>query len=116
MKKLVSACGLVCSECPAFVATKANDAAAVARIAGEWTEMFHVEIPPEHVWCEGCMTEGPRKCQHTTDCEVRACVRKRGLDNCAACADYGCKTITDFFAMAPQAKETLEALRGRTAP
>jgi len=111
MQQLLGACGLVCGECPAYKATQANDVETIAKVAKEWSAAFHADVKPEHVWCDGCMTAGPRKCHHTTECEVRVCVVKRGLDNCAACPDYGCATLTAFFQMAPPARESLEALR-----
>jgi len=111
MERIIAACGLVCSECPAYEATKAGDAEAIGKVAQEWSEMFHADVKPEHVWCDGCMTDGPRKCHHTTECEVRACVAGRGLRNCAVCPDYGCETLTAFFEMAPPPRESLEALR-----
>ena len=111
MEKIIGACGLVCSECPAFLATRAGDAAAIARVAEEWTKTYATDVRPEHVWCDGCMTGGERACAHAAECEVRACVAGRGLTSCAACADYGCETIEAFLQMVPPARATLAALR-----
>jgi len=111
MSKIISACGLVCSGCPAYVATQANDVDAIARVAAEWTVTYNTKVSPEHVWCDGCLTEGPRKCHHAGECEVRACVVERGLSNCAQCDDYGCARIEAFFAMVPQARTVLDGLR-----
>lgn len=112
MSQIIGACGLKCHECPGYLATQANDAEAAARVAKEWSEAFHADVKPEHVWCDGCMTAGPRKCAHTSECEIRSCVVGRALENCAACPDYGCPTLQAFFGMVPAAKETLEGLRG----
>ena len=115
MAKLIAACGLTCSECPALLATQANDAAAIAKVASEWSQAYHVEVRPEHVWCDGCMTTGPRKCHHTGECEIRSCVVARGIANCAECADYACATLAEFLAQVPPARATLEALRAARA-
>jgi hypothetical protein len=111
MANIIGACGLKCHECPGYTATQANDAEAVAKVAKEWSEAFHTDVKPEHVWCDGCMTAAPRKCAHTAECEIRSCVIGKGLSNCAACLDYACPTLQGFFAMVPAAKDTLDALR-----
>lgn len=108
MEKLLGACGLDCGACPAYGATRANDAERVAAIAARWSGEYGHEIKPEYVWCEGCTTEGERKCGHTRECDVRACVIGRGV---AYCDDYGCEIITKFFEMAPEAKVALDDIR-----
>jgi hypothetical protein len=110
---IIGACGLTCSQCEAFVATQAGDAAEIEGIAAKWTRLYGMPIPAAGVWCDGCMTAGERKCGHTHECDVRACVVERGLANCAACADYGCQKLEAFLAMAADsgARETLESLR-----
>ena len=49
---------------------------------------------------------------HRGDCKIRSCAQERGVDNCASCGDYACDPLTDFFRIVPQARETLDALRG----
>ena len=110
-EKLIAACGLICSDCDAYLATQANDAPVVERIAAQWSEQFGASIPPESVWCDGCMTGGERRCGHVDECEIRACVVARGLANCAGCADFACDQLQKFFGMAPGTRETLESLR-----
>ncbi|NIT37354.1 MAG: DUF3795 domain-containing protein [candidate division Zixibacteria bacterium] len=112
MEKLISACGLYCASCEAYVATQAGDADEIAKIAAQWSKQYDAEVKPEHVWCDGCMTAGERKCGYVPACKVRACVVERGLDNCAPCADYGCGILAAHFEMSPAAKEALDALRG----
>jgi len=109
---ITGACGLCCSECPGYLATQANDADKIAEVAKQWSKDFEADIEPENVWCDGCLTEGERKCGHTSECEVRACVVDHKLDNCAGCGDYGCETVSKFFEFVPDAKKTLDAIRG----
>jgi hypothetical protein len=111
MEELLGACGLNCGACPAYVATRANDAEMIAAIAARWSQEYGHEIKPEYVWCEGCLAEGERKCGHTRECDVRACALERGVANCARCDDYGCEKITKLFEMAPEAKVVLESIR-----
>jgi hypothetical protein len=108
---MISMCGLVCSECPAYLATQAGDEDRVREIAAQWSKEFGSDVRPEHVWCDGCLAEG-RKCGHCAQCEIRACGTKRGVSTCAACADYGCKILSAFHEMVPQARQVLDSLRG----
>jgi hypothetical protein len=112
MEKLISACGLDCASCEAYVATQADDADEIAKIAAQWSKRYDAEVKPEHVRCDGCMTAGERKCGYVPACKVRACVVERGFENCAPCADYGCEILAGHFEMSPEAKEKLDALRG----
>jgi hypothetical protein len=111
MDKMIAYCGLVCTECEAYTATKANDAAAIEQIARKWAEDYGAPITPEGVWCDGCLSSGPRLCAHCGQCEVRGCALSRGVVNCAHCADYGCEIIAGFIANVPQAKTVLEEIR-----
>jgi hypothetical protein len=112
MDRILGACGLECSACPAYLATQANDTAKIEEIAHQWSTQYGADIKAEHVWCDGCLTEGERKCGHCAECEIRTCVMGRGLATCAECGDYPCRTISGFLEMVPHAKKMLDALRG----
>ena len=110
-KKTVGACGIVCSDCPAFIATKTNDDALRARTAAEWSAMYHADIKPAGIDCDGCPSAGPRLFAHCLECGIRACAHGRKFVTCAECSDYACQKLQEFFAMVPQAKQTLDQLR-----
>ncbi|RLC63088.1 MAG: hypothetical protein DRI79_08630 [Chloroflexi bacterium] len=110
-EKMIAYCGLVCTECPAYLATQADDMEALERVAARWSEEFHAPITAAYCLCDGCLSDGGRLCGHCAECEVRACAIARGLVNCAHCDDYGCEKITGFFKFAPGAKATLEEIR-----
>ena len=115
METTIGACGIVCSECEAFKATRDYDIEAIHCVTKEWTERYKVDFKPEMVWCTGCMSSGERKCSHCTNgCDIRACVKSRQLSTCADCADYACDKLQKFFAFFPGAeappKIMLEAL------
>ena len=108
--RMFACCGLVCSECPAYLATQANDLAKAAETAKMWSQQFGIEVKVEHVWCDGCTAPG-LKCAHCAECEIRSCAVGRKLATCAPCADYPCAQLTAFFTMVPMAKATLDRLR-----
>ena len=111
MIPLIAACGLECSKCDAFIATQANDQDALEKLVEKWRVDYQSpDITVTNVLCDGCMTGG-RTIGYCKECKIRACVQGRGLENCAACPDYACETLTTFWTNAPQAKTNLEALR-----
>lgn len=110
-RKMVGACGIVCSACAAYIATQDDDDALRARTAKEWSAMYQADIRPENINCDGCPSDGPRLFAHCLECEIRKCARGRKLVTCAPCPEYACKKLQDFFAMVPQARETLDGLR-----
>jgi hypothetical protein len=110
-KKIVGCCGIVCSGCPAYVATQKNDDALRAQTAKEWSAMFHANIQPADINCDGCPSDGPRLFAHCLECEIRACARGKKVSTCAACPEYACQKLEAFLAQVPEARQTLEELR-----
>jgi hypothetical protein len=107
--RMIARCGLVCTDCEAYKATRTMDQALAQKVAADWSKMFQIQVQVEHVWCDGCLVAG-KKCAHCGECEIRACAEKRGVENCRRCADYGCEKLTAFFRMAPGAKKVLDGL------
>jgi len=104
-------CGLDCEKCPAYLVTKENNREKLEQVAKEWSKEYKSDIKPEDVICDGCTTGTGRVNAHRHECEIRQCAQEKKQPHCAACAEYGCKTITDFEAVAPEAKENLAKLR-----
>jgi hypothetical protein len=112
MDEMIACCGLVCTSCPAYAATQANDREALERIAAQWRVEFNApQITVESVLCDGCLTDDGFRCGHCYECEIRACGLARGVANCAHCADYGCAMLEAFLDMVPEARATLEGIR-----
>jgi hypothetical protein len=111
---MIAYCGLVCTDCPAYIATKADDRAALERVAAQWREEFDAPgLAAESVICDGCLGTTGRKFGHCSDCEIRACAMGRAVINCAHCDDYGCETITGFFGFVPEARIRLDGIRAQ---
>jgi len=112
MNKIIAYCGLVCSDCPAYIATQADDRAALEQVAAQWREEYNVpDITVESVICDACVTVDGRHCSHWFECNIRACGMERGVVNCAHCDDYGCEKIEGFFGFVPDARATLDGIR-----
>ena len=112
MEMTVATCGLTCTECPAYLATKAADQLALEELAKTWSVEYNAELTAADCTCEGChSTTGPWM-SHCAVCEIRSCGSERGVESCAECSDYACEKLTAFFEFVPEAKATLDALRG----
>jgi hypothetical protein len=111
MEKIIAYCGIVCSECPAYIATQNDDDAKRKEIAEQWTKQFGHEMKPEDINCVGCISDSGQKIGYCYVCEIRKCGVERGVVNCAYCADYACDKLAKFFEMAPQSKATLDEIR-----
>ncbi len=111
MERIVAYCGLVCSECEAYVLTQANDRVGLEQLAAKWRVEFNApDMTVKDVTCDGCLAT-ERLGSYCSMCEIRACGMERGVVNCAHCAEYGCEKLDKFLSMAPPARETLEAIR-----
>ena len=111
MNRIVAYCGLICTDCGAYIATQADDRAALERVAAQWREEYNAPgITVEAVICDGCL-DGDRKCGHCFECEIRACGMARGVANCAHCPDYACDKVEEFFGFVPSARTVLSEIR-----
>ena len=116
MNKIIAYCGLVCTDCPAYIATQADDRAALEQMAARAREQFNnPNLTVESAMCDGCLGSDGRKCGYCFVCQVRACGMERTVVHCAYCADYarhgGCEKLEGFFGFVPDAKATLDGIR-----
>ena len=111
MSEMIAYCGLPCSDCPIYLATKADDDAMRAETAQIWSKRFNLDLKPEDINCLGCPSDQAPLFGYCQACGIRKCAREKNLDHCAQCDDYSCEALNQFHALAPRAKEQLEKLR-----
>jgi hypothetical protein len=108
---MIAYCGLVCTDCPAYIATQADDQAALGRVADQWRQEYDApDITAASIMCDGCLM-GRRQCSHCHECEMRACGQERRVLNCAHCDDYACGKLEAFFGFVPDARTLLDSIR-----
>ena len=92
MPKMISVCGVLCSNCPAYL----GDAKGVAHktcTAEAWRRIYGLNESIENISCGGCL--GPdEKLFHTSRaCEARRCCRSNGFSSCAECSVESCLSL-----------------------
>jgi hypothetical protein len=108
--KILAFCGILCSECPAFVATQAGDEEALAKQAAEWSSEEYPLTAGDLV-CDGCIYTDKRVTKFCLDCDVRHCALEKGVENCAHCDDFPCGKLEKPWSMSVDARTTLEEIR-----
>ena len=110
MEKLIAKCGLICSECPAYIATMENNDEKRRETAAMWTKFYKADIKPESINCKGCQQDEV-VFNHCLECEIRACAGGRNHSTCANCEQYSCETLEGLLKHVPEAREVLDDLR-----
>ena len=110
MARLVGYCGLICTDCPAYVATQKNDDVLRKETADMWAKRYGNALKPEDINCDGCVSAG-RHVGHCSVCEVRLCGQEKGVVNCAYCREYACAKLDKYLHMSPVMKANLEEIR-----
>lgn len=110
MSKMTAYCGLVCSDCPTFVATRNDDDAARAKTAAFYRQTYGFDLQPEEINCDGCLTTGGKLLAYCQACKIRKCCSEKALANCAHCDEQPCEELKAFHKFSPHAKAGFEAL------
>ena len=111
MREMTAVCGLLCSECGAFIATKNDDDEKRAEVAELWSKQYNQDIKPEDINCDGCTSDSDRLFGHCKVCEIRTCGQEKAVVNCAYCYEYACEKLEGFFKMVPDARKQLDSIR-----
>lgn len=111
MEKQIACCGLICTDCAAYIATQNNDNEMGKRTAEEWTANYNHPFKPEDINCDGCILTTRRHVGQSFVCAVRKCGQEKGVTNCAYCEEYVCDELGRYFEMAPVMKANLDEIR-----
>ncbi|MFW9799921.1 MAG: DUF3795 domain-containing protein [Candidatus Thorarchaeota archaeon] len=113
MKGIVASCGIICTECPAFLATLADDWDKLGDIAAKWSD-DKIEHEAKDIICDGCFSE--RIHSFCSECEVRACAKDNGYQVCSQCSRYSCSKLERLWSSftsysADDLRKTLEQVK-----
>ena len=60
MDKTIAFCGLICTECPAFIAPRKDDDKEREKVAKVWSKEYKCDMKTEDINCDGCLEESGR--------------------------------------------------------
>ena len=111
MSRIVGSCGIICTECPAFIAYRTDDQTLREKTSVEWSKMYGAPIKAADINCVGCLATEGVQISHCAECDIRACSQQtHQLDNCGLCDEYSCERIEKFFEFVPSCKEVLDGI------
>lgn len=111
MSGMIAYCGLVCSSCPQFLATKIDNDVAREKTAAFLAKKFGLNLKPEDINCDGCLAVGGRLLDFCMTCEIKKCCSKKGLENCTVCNEQPCKELVKLHEFSPGAKAAFDSLK-----
>jgi len=118
MSEALSYCGLVCTTCPIYLATrevnKEEQTKKRTDIARMCKEQYGMKFELSDITdCDGCRTKGGRLFSGCNNCVVRECAKQKAIENCAYCSEYICQKLESFFVTDPAAKSRLDEVKNR---
>jgi hypothetical protein len=118
MSEILSFCGLVCSTCPIYLATREINKEEQMRkrteIAKLCKEQYGMNYELSDITdCDGCHAESGRLFSGCNDCAIRKCAKQKAVENCAYCSEYICQKLESFFVNDSAAKTRLDEVRLR---
>ena len=110
MPEMIAYCGLVCSNCPTYLATRANDNEARKRTAELYEKKFGFKLKPEDINCDGCLSVGGKLIGYCHSCEIRKCAINKDVAHCVDCDEQPCEKLKKFHEFSADAKAAYEGL------
>ena len=110
MKQMIAYCGLVCSSCPTFLATRNDDDAAREKTAALYSEKFGLNLKPNEINCDGCLSAGDKLISYCRSCEIRKCAMEKSVHHCTVCNEQPCEKLLKFHEFSPDAKKSFDRL------
>jgi hypothetical protein len=88
----MSACGVLCSECPAFLGS-AKGSEHQRRTVEAWHRIYSRDETAEHISCSGCLGPDEEVFYTSRNCSPRHCCQSKGLASCAECPIESCTDL-----------------------
>lgn len=92
MNKGMSACGVICSGCAAYLAASKGSAYR-KEAADAWRRIYGFQTDPEKMSCGGCLSSDDQVFHTSVRCTARRCCLSKGFDSCAECPEESCALL-----------------------
>ena len=92
MRTMMSACGVLCSKCPAFHGSE-KGAAHRKKTAAAWRRIFGMKVMTKDISCGGCCASDDQLFHSSLNCKARRCCHSKGFATCAECLVKDCPDL-----------------------
>ena len=92
MDAVMSACGVMCSGCGAYLAASKGPAYQ-KEVADAWSRIYGIAVEPANISCGGCLSPDNDVFHTSVACPARRCCLSKGLKNCAECPEESCELL-----------------------
>jgi hypothetical protein len=92
MEPVMSACGVLCSECAAYKGRE-RGAAHQQRAAEAWLRIYGYRQEPAQIDCGGCLSSDRDVFPTSRTCRARRCCRAKALAHCGECGVERCAAL-----------------------
>lgn len=109
MPTMMSVCGVLCSDCPAYLGGE-KGVAHQERTAAAWKRIYGLDETAANIACHGCLGPDDLLFHTSRTCRARLCCRSREFDSCAECAEEQCPDLEKAQSIwdgVPQLAQTL---------
>ncbi len=109
MNNIVSCCGMLCEECPVYIATERDDDTMRKYLAHEYSAMGQ-EFYPKDICCHGCHTVSADHNKFGRTCEIRKCCKEHKIKLCAECKEYPCSRAESIIPQGTEQRYRLDEM------
>ncbi len=88
MTRMMAACGVLCSGCPAF--RDKDDGVDQQETVAAWRRASGLKRKAGNISCRGCLGPDDHVFHTCRKCDARRCFREKGLRSCAECFVKSC--------------------------
>lgn len=90
--RMMSACGVLCSDCPAYSGA-AKGPAHQQRTVAAWQRIYGLNETVDNISCGGCAGPDNQLFHTSRACKARCCCRSKGFATCAECPVDECPDL-----------------------
>lgn len=103
----ISYCGLLCNECPVFIATAENNEELKEKLAKDYSNE-NCQFLKEDMNCYGCFSEKTGNSKMCVNCNIRNCADSKKVKNCSYCYEYPCSHIDTYVREGSENRKRLD--------
>lgn len=92
MDKVMSACGVMCSGCGAYLAASKGPAYK-QEVADAWRKIYGLDEAAANISCNGCLEPDEGVFHTSVRCTARRCCRSKRFTSCAECPQTSCELL-----------------------